>query len=128
MLTRAFRKLFFDNFLSPSTENCIADLDSILVRSAASAKKKDETCLNVEESNVAEAFIIDESDYRVRDVEEHFMSTNALTYVAGYLLKRCLQNHQCKVCSEFVIHLTTTLFSYSAILNLTMRRKDHLAH
>lgn len=40
----------------------------------------------------------------VRGVEENFMSTNALTYVAGYLLKKCLQNHQCKVCSEFVIH------------------------
>ena len=102
--TRAFRKLFFDNFLSPSTGNCIEDLDSILVGSAVSAKKNDEACLNAEESNVAEAFIIDESDYRVRDVEENFMSTNALTYVAGYLLKKCLQNHQCQVCSQFVIH------------------------
>ena len=31
------------------------------------------------------------------------MGANALTYVAGYLLKKCMQNHQCYICFAFLV-------------------------
>lgn len=31
------------------------------------------------------------------------MSANAITYVSGYLLRKCLQQHHCKACSKDLI-------------------------
>ncbi len=38
-----------------------------------------------------------ESDYQLESVED-LMSSDAITYVAGYLLKKCFQQHKCNVC------------------------------
>ena len=98
--TRAFRKLFYDNLLSPTTGNCTADVDTILVGCASSNEKvKHEAEAN--HVAISQIFnIIAESDYKLSSVEENLMSTNALTYVAGYILKKCLQEHQCQSCLE----------------------------
>mgnify|MGYP002803931165 FL=1 len=108
--TRAFRKLFFDNLLSSTTGNCAEDLDSILVGSAASSKGDDqpnsilESNSSMDETHVVQPFNLNDTDYRLPDVEEHLMRTNALTYVAGYLLKKCMQKHRCEACLKCLIH------------------------
>ena len=101
---------FFDNLLTSTTGNCAEDLDSILVGSAAPSKSKDqpssiqEANSIMEETHVVQPFNLDDTDYRLPDVEEHLMCTNALTYVAGYLVKKCIQKHQCEACLKYLIH------------------------
>ena len=38
-----------------------------------------------------------ESDYQLESVDD-LMCNNAITYVAGYLLKKCFQQHKCNAC------------------------------
>ncbi len=97
--TRAFRKLFFDNYLSPTNTNCAADVDAMLVGFDAT------TTMNTTETNEvpAEPFQVDEADYQVPCVEENVLKSNAITYVAGYLLKKCFQQRECEVCSKALL-------------------------
>ncbi|CAB3980292.1 Hypothetical predicted protein [Paramuricea clavata] len=41
---------------------------------------------------------------------------NAITYVAGYLLKKCLEKHRCDICAKCLVNLeldsSTKLFCY----------------
>jgi hypothetical protein len=99
--SRAFRQLFYDNYLSPLNGNCSADLDAILVGQKATAEKKDPP----KQQDVAiESFDFHEADYQQPSIEANLMKTNAINYVTGYLLKKCLQQHQCQVCSLVLIH------------------------
>jgi hypothetical protein len=43
------------------------------------------------------AFVVENCDYH----EKTFPEVNAFKYVCGYLIKKCLQIHSCKVCIEF---------------------------
>ena len=94
--TRAFRKLFFDNFLSPSNGNCTADIDKMLAGHTA-LDLGNKTQLSGLEQSKPDGLNIGESDYQLESVED-LMSSNAITYVAGYLLKKCFQQHKCNVC------------------------------
>ena len=40
-----------------------------------------------------EPFQVDKLDNQLPSVEQNLMSNNAITYVTGYLLKKCLQKH-----------------------------------
>lgn len=94
--TRAFRKLFYDNYLTPSNTNCTPDLDAMLVK-CKDAKKTTEHVAN--DDGIA-PFQIEEVDYQLPMVEQNLMKSNAITYVTGYLLKKCLLKHNCQTCSK----------------------------
>jgi hypothetical protein len=96
--TRAFRKLFYDNYLSPSNTNCAADLDAMLVRCKDTRKTTEPAASNEIATTVP--FQIEEVDYQLPLVEQNLMKANAITYVTGYLLRKCLQKHNCQVCSK----------------------------
>ena len=60
-------------------------------------------CTDEEELHSPKPFEVQALDYQIPSVEENIMSANAITYVAGYLLRKCLQQHPCKVCSKDLI-------------------------
>jgi hypothetical protein len=111
--TRAFRKLFFNNYLLPmATGNCAPDLDSTLVHNKAVKNSKtakiDSNVASKEEkenSSVQPMLFheIQDVDYKSSTIEENLISNNATTYVCGYLLKRCLEKHYCQTCSSALI-------------------------
>ena len=41
---------------------------------------------------------IDVNDYRSSSVQNSLIGTNAVAYVAGYLLKKCFLKHDCETC------------------------------
>ena len=41
---------------------------------------------------------IDVNDYRCSSVQNSLIGTNAVAYVAGYLLKKCFLKHDCETC------------------------------
>ena len=100
--TRSFRKLFFDKYLLVSNGNCSADLDNILI-GCSQIKKTQDQGTDEEELHSPKPFEVQALDYQIPSVEENIMSANAITYVAGYLLRKCLQQHPCKVCSKDLI-------------------------
>lgn len=96
--TRAFKKLFYDNYLSPSNTNCAADLDAMLFRCKNTRKTTELAASNEIATTVP--FQIEEVDYQLPLVEQNLMRANAITYVTGYLLRKCLHKHNCQVCSK----------------------------
>lgn len=93
---RAFRKLFFDNFLSPSNGNCSADIDKMLAGHTALDLGNKNNFSHLDQS-IPKGLNIVESDYQLESVDD-LMCNNAITYVAGYLLKKCFQQHKCNAC------------------------------
>ena len=94
---RAFRTLFFNNFLTPlSSGNCAKDLDKILIGSSATTQLG-HTANN---NSPTTPFSINESDFKMAEIEQNLVKMNALTYVAGYLLKKCLEKHSCNQCTD----------------------------
>ena len=90
--TKALRKLFFDNYLSPLPSfNCSADSDTFLVtmkdQTSLSALSNLSSCTR---KNTKKGPAIDAKDYKNEEVEKNLVSMNAITYVAGYLLRKCL--------------------------------------
>ena len=54
-------------------------------------------------SNLHASLQLDEADHQSPSVEENLIGANALTYVAGYLLRKCLQHHQCDICLKVLL-------------------------
>ena len=110
--SRAFRKLFFDNFLAPSVGNCIEDLDLILAGGAFSKSSS----LPNENPTKSQVLDIDVNDYRSATMQSSITGMNAIAYVAGYLLMKCFQRHECQTCRSHLISNnlddTTKLFCY----------------
>ena len=95
--TKAFRKLFFDNYLSPLPScNCSTDSDTFLVttkdQSSLSALPNPFPCTR---KSTKKGPAIDAKDYKNEEVEKNLVSMNAITYIAGYLLRKCLDKHEC---------------------------------
>ena len=88
----AFKKLFYDNFLVSSAGNCNADFNSMLVGAPS------QNVLSSLSKTVPKAVEIDVNDYRSSSVQDSLIGTNAVAYVAGYLLKKCLLKHDYKTC------------------------------
>ena len=84
---RAYRKLFHTNLFRISTGNCKEDADQPL-RKLSSLQEIQP--LNITTNNSPLNII--SSDYAKKDVESKLVKENALSYVAGYLLKRTLKN------------------------------------
>ena len=100
--TRSFRKLFFDNYLHPSNGNCTVDLDTILL-SCSEVNEAPHQGNNKVVDLLPKPFDVPDVDYQVPAVEENMMSTNAITYVAGYLLKKCIDQHPCDICKQELV-------------------------
>ena len=95
--TRAFRKLFFDNYLSPmSTGNCAPDFDVIL----ASSKNLKSIGTPTSPISTTQTSTENDSDYKSTTMEENLASMNAITYVSRYLLRKCFDKHNCSYCKE----------------------------
>ena len=96
---RAFRTLFFDNFLTPlPSGNCAKDLDNILVGSTVPPPIGHAINNNMPTT----PFTLNESDYKMQEIEQNMLKMNAITYVAGYLLRKCLEKHPCEQCTEML--------------------------
>ena len=88
----AFKKLFYDNFLVSSAGNCNADFNSILVAALS------QNVLSSLSKTVPKEVEIDVNDYCSSSVQNSLIGTNAVAYVAGYLLKKCFSKHDCETC------------------------------
>ena len=92
-----------EKFIRNST-NCDADFDAMLVQCKETTEKIQPTAANEITRVTTEPFQVDELDYQQPSVEQNLMRSNAITYVTGYLLKKCLQKHNCQVCSKSLAH------------------------
>ena len=93
--TRAFRKLFVDNFLTPLLSgNCAEDFDAYLVKSHTT--KSDTPA--AQDQPIPPHSTVEDTDYNTNEVGQNLVSINAVTYVSGYLLKKCLTKHPCDMC------------------------------
>lgn len=57
-----------------------------------------------EEKESMESLNIMEVDYQQLLEEKNLINKNAITYVTGYLAKKCLQKHQCEICNKALIN------------------------
>lgn len=96
----AFKKIFFVNYFKHSEgSNCLEDMSEILTTignispplSNSSVIFPEKTPFNF--CNLK----IGTTDYR----ELQFPAQNALTYVCGYLIKKCIEKHICGVCLDY---------------------------
>ena len=102
--TRAFKKLFFDHYLILPRGNCSEDFDSILVGMDNQEGDKVQQIPQAESPR----FDVDVTDYKTC-LENNVIGLNAITYVSGYLIKRCFTKHCCDICiKEHVNQQLTT--------------------
>ena len=95
--TRAFRKLFMDNFLSPiPTGNCAEDFDVFLIKS------QDVPNSITERPSQPPTVTATDTDFKTIEIEKKILTMNALTYVSGYLLTKCLTKHDCTSCNSIL--------------------------
>lgn len=108
----AFKKLFFLKYFQHSSEgNCLQDIDSILTH----FRQNDVDLLvepPVEEENMLHGVLsIDHKDYIDMEVPEQ----NALSWVAGYFVKKCLDKHNCLTCVSYA--KTTKMLEEDTLLS-----------
>ena len=90
---------FFDNYLTPlPSGNCAKDLDNILVGSTVTTRIGH--AINNDLPTSTSPFNLNDSDYKMQEIEQNMLRMNALTYVAGYLLRKCPEKHPCDQCRE----------------------------
>lgn len=111
---RAFKKLLSTKFLQHSEgQNCAQDSDQMLNIMKKSYLKSN---TNISPSVPRKILDIPSHDYYSMDLPEQ----NAFTYVCGYLIKKCLENHSCNACityvneSKAVLNDTTLYCSFRA--------------
>ena len=97
--TRAFRKLFYDHCLVLSSGNCTEDLDAILLAGSNFQKASKPPERDVTEGPAAAPMEVDVTDYK-SCLEGNIIGMNAVTYVTGYLLKKCFLKHSCDICQN----------------------------
>ncbi len=94
--TRAFKKLFFDHYQILPSGNCSEDFDSMLT---GMNNQKDDNIPKEHNGQPESAmFEVDVKDYKTC-LESNLIGMNAITYVSGYLLKKCFSKHSCDICT-----------------------------
>jgi len=100
----AFKKIFcLEYFKHSPNANCIEDLDSVLckVNELNNVSPSFQKIVNPKQSKdnlfKFNPISIGTVDYRKLNIPE----TNALTYVCGYLMKKCLDKHICQDCINY---------------------------
>ena len=94
--TCAFRKLFFSSVLDSSKGNCDCDLDTLL---AEFSYNKSNIPVLVSPKEQPNTLDICATDYRDKNVNDGLIKANAICYVAGYRLMKCLKRHTGEVCN-----------------------------
>lgn len=97
----SFKKiLLINHFQHNERANCIDDFNEILVQDMATTSEilTADTFSSPESTKLFDGiFSINRTDYHNLE----FPESNALSWVAGYLLKKCLTKHSCDVCVTF---------------------------
>ena len=93
---RAYRKLFYKTLLQQSSGNCTEEI----AQAGSDRKATSESISDVE------PFVMEESDFRELNIAENPVGANAITYVAGYLITKCLKKHECNTCASSLINPT----------------------
>lgn len=94
---RAFKKLFALRYCDEKEgSNCLEDANDILVTITPDLLKKTEF-LNYKTTEKSRVLNIETNDYQNLLTEEG----NALVYVGGYFLRKCLFKHTCATCTDF---------------------------
>jgi hypothetical protein len=103
--TRAFQKLFYDHYQILPSGNCSEDFDSML----AGMTNLGDSGVPVEQIDQPESskFEVDVKDYKTC-LEGDLIGMNAITYVSGYLLKKCFLKHSCDTCTEKLVNKQLT--------------------
>ena len=95
---RAYRKLFHCNLLKIASRNCEADDDKPLQFLPSLSE------VHVAQSSLAEAplklILAEEFSYQL--VKNRLLKDNAITYVAGVLLRKSFTKHDCQTCRSFL--------------------------
>lgn len=119
---QSFKKIFCLQYFEHSPgANCLEDLDQVLTHVNEQPSTQINRLFVPEEQNHLfnfKSIKISTVDYRKLNIPER----NAYTYVCGYLMKKCLEKHECQVCIEYANHqktldqsfLLTFFKSYSA--------------
>ena len=96
---RAYRKLFHTNLLKITSGNCEEDADHSLTELSS---VNDIVPLATESMSPLK-FI--SSEYTTEDIQSKVIKHNSLAYVAGFLLKRTFERHQCSTCKSYLTNL-----------------------
>ena len=91
---RAFRKLLFSSLFTSNTGNCAEDLDALLSQFSSKSNK---TVL-VRTNQQPQTLVFGETDYKENSAS--MVQQNAVAYVAGYLLRKCFNLHDCSMSKE----------------------------
>ncbi|KAJ3656018.1 hypothetical protein Zmor_015123 [Zophobas morio] len=99
---RAFKKLFSMQFLQHSEgANSCNDFASMLVAIESKERNQCQIINSIlsRTTSAHKSVEVDTTDYRHLDMGEQ----NSLSYVCGYLIKKCLMKHTCDTCSNFAV-------------------------
>lgn len=103
---RAYKQLFCVNYLDHSDEaNCADDMDHMLTSITNNAGNTQ--LLTVFNRNDINQQITLQST-SITDYRNNLPAANALKYVCGYLIRKCLEVHSCEVCTAFAKEESTT--------------------
>eukprot|EP00794_Sanderia_malayensis_P008345 gene8345-9246_t len=92
---QAYRKLFHTNLLSVVSGNCEQDKDVLMVTLQGLGQRK-----NIFETVVPTKPIqIISTDYASEGIQRRLVQSNAVAYMAGYLLRKTYEKHKCCKCS-----------------------------
>jgi len=117
---RTFKKLFSLNVFEHSEgANCIADLDEILTTINDTPSVDLEAIFPGKNPIVLKALPVEGSSYKILDLPEQ----NALAYVCGYLISKCISVHNCDTCLNF--GKATTNLTRNTSLNVLRNLKLH---
>jgi len=99
----AFKKIFFVNYFKHSEgSNCLEDMSEILTTIGQISPPLCHSCVLFPEKSPFNFcnLKIGTTDYR----ELNFPAQNAITYVCGYLIKKCIEKHSCDICLNYAKH------------------------
>ena len=108
---------FFTKLTCHHQINCTQDFDSILATVGTNYQNfVDDSADITEGDETPELSDIIEGDYQQLLEEKNSINKNAITYVTGYLAKKCLRKHPCETCTNAltnnVLDSPDKLFTY----------------
>ena len=98
--TRAFRKLFFSSVLSSSRESCDDDFDDLL---AQFSKADSSVPVLIPSTGHQSDDDIDTTDNKEKEVSDNLLKDDPIAYIAGYLLRKTFQKHNCSSCESALV-------------------------
>lgn len=90
-----FRKLFSSLYVTTGTGNCAEDRDVMIMNVNNYKAENLHTTLNKQDKGKPN--LVDDHDYRNMNLPEQ----NAIRYVCGYLMQKCIKKHSCDICLKY---------------------------